>query len=454
MSYSLTYPPQVLRDAGLRVVECRDWQTRGHGDVGETYGVILHHTAGSRVGNINLDILINGRPGLDGPLCNLGLGRDGTYYMVAAGKAWHAGNGSWKDCYDGNLNFVGIEAENTGLPNDSPWPPVQLDAYDRGVAALLTWAEVDENWCIGHKEWAPHRKPDPDFDMPGMRARVKALLDANKTTKLMRAGPPIVKPDYGELVVSAMRRFGYPVFTGKDELTLAYIEGVDIDGRRNANRPNAFDATRMLLVSDGAGKLSIAGAWYATTHAGAYYEHHRLNPDGAFHIALGSQAAWKRGIYHHGNYPALLEVLPLHGTRDDEEDFQRDPRFPVFENVGAHHHWGYDFPRDDVGKSSAGCQVGEYKDEHLEFIEWIDSDPREMAAPGQFLWTSAVLTADQVLSPPKLMAAAPISEERIVAGAAFVRNYADAAGYGGAVSDDVCRDLSQGVIEVDSNRGK
>ena len=68
----------------------------------------------------SLDTLIQGRSDLPGPLAQLGLGRDGTYYVIAAGKCNHAGAGSWKGVTSGNTDFIGIEAENTGLSNDSP----------------------------------------------------------------------------------------------------------------------------------------------------------------------------------------------------------------------------------------------------------------------------------------------------------------------------------------------
>src|SRR2546426_643173 len=83
------------------------------------------HTAGARTGNMpSLGIITNGRPGLSGPLAQLGLGRDGTFFVVAAGRANHAGAGEWQGEKNGNGNFIGIEAENTGLANDQPWPDV------------------------------------------------------------------------------------------------------------------------------------------------------------------------------------------------------------------------------------------------------------------------------------------------------------------------------------------
>jgi peptidoglycan hydrolase-like protein with peptidoglycan-binding domain len=76
----------------------------------------------------------------------------------------------------GNTHFIGIEAENTGRHNDTPWPAVQLDAYHRGVAAILKHIGKGAQNCIGHKEWAPTRKDDPDFDMDAFRKAVEVFL--------------------------------------------------------------------------------------------------------------------------------------------------------------------------------------------------------------------------------------------------------------------------------------
>ena len=90
MAFSLVWLPDVLERAGLKVALVDGWETRGRGDVGPIFGVICHHTAGSKTGNMgSLRILTNGWPtgpgvsALPGPLSQLGLGRDGTYYVIA-----------------------------------------------------------------------------------------------------------------------------------------------------------------------------------------------------------------------------------------------------------------------------------------------------------------------------------------------------------------------------------
>lgn len=195
MTFSLIWLPEALKAAGLKVAEVPGWQTRGQGDVGPTLGVLCHHTAGLKTGNMpSLNVLVKGRSDLPGPLAQLGLGRDGTYYVIAAGRSNHAGKGNWKGVTAGNTNLIGIEAENTGLPNDSPWPDVQLDAYHRGVAAILKHAGRAADFCAGHKEYAlpKGRKSDPDLDMVAFRTAVAAIMAgaAPAATTIPAAEPP------------------------------------------------------------------------------------------------------------------------------------------------------------------------------------------------------------------------------------------------------------------------
>ena len=200
MPFSLTWLPDVLESAGLKVAEQPGWRTRGHGDVGTIKGVICHHTAGPRNGNMpSLGIITNGRPDLAGPLAQLGLGRDGTYFVVAAGKAFHAGPGKWEGVTDGNTSFIGIEAENTGLANDNPWPDVQMDAYKRGVAAILKHIGASSKMAAGHLEYAlpPGRKSDPSFSVGNRDQRIAEMVKFRADVAAMMGGtasPPVIIP--------------------------------------------------------------------------------------------------------------------------------------------------------------------------------------------------------------------------------------------------------------------
>lgn len=224
MAHSLTWLPDVLTAAGLKVSLVPGWENRGSRDVGRIFGVVCHHTAGPRDRNMpTLNTLIKGRPDLPGPLAQLGLGRDGTYFIITAGRANHAGRGSFKGVVNGNSNMIGIEAENTGLANDSPWPDVQIDAYHRGVAAILTHIGKDASFCAGHKEYAlpPHRKDDPDFDMVPFRAAVAAIMAGTAPAPVLipaveppaQPGGPVGRPTLrrnskGDLVKQIQAKLG------------------------------------------------------------------------------------------------------------------------------------------------------------------------------------------------------------------------------------------------------
>lgn len=194
----------VLRAAGLKVVEQPGWQQRGVGNMGEVRGIICHHTAGAKTGNApSLMVVQNGRPDLRGPLSQLVLGRDGTFFVVAAGSCNHAGAGNWQGITQGNTQMIGIEAENAGVSSD-PWPRVQYDAYVKGCAAILDHLDLGPSAVAGHKEYAlpKGRKPDPTFDMNEFRANVGKVMGGVKPTVVVKP-KPLPVPQKG--VSDAMR---------------------------------------------------------------------------------------------------------------------------------------------------------------------------------------------------------------------------------------------------------
>jgi peptidoglycan hydrolase-like protein with peptidoglycan-binding domain len=252
MAYSLTWLLQVLQDAGLKVAPVDGWEDRGNGDVRTTVGVICHHSAGPRNGNMpSLNTLLEGRSDLPGPLAQLGLGRDGTFYVIAAGRCNHAGQGSWQGVTTGNSSFIGIEAENTGLSDNTPWPDVQMDAYRRGVAAILKRIGKTADFCAGHKEYAlpAGRKDDPDFDMVAFRSGVAAILAGTAPTPTLipavepvaqpgasAARPTLHRPSTDELVKQVQAKVGVVVdgnFGGKTEAAVRAFQqahGIVPDG--------------------------------------------------------------------------------------------------------------------------------------------------------------------------------------------------------------------------------
>jgi hypothetical protein len=146
-----------LRSAGVRVIECAGWQTHGSSSFGPG-GSVNHHTAGSANGATpSLNTCINGRSDLPGPLCNVMQSRepDGNdiAYVIAAGRANHAGEGGWKGL-SGNSSVYGLEIEHTGT---SPLPQGRQQIAARIQAAMFTGSP---SMVCQHYEWAPSRKID------------------------------------------------------------------------------------------------------------------------------------------------------------------------------------------------------------------------------------------------------------------------------------------------------
>ena len=182
MGVYLTWLADVLRGAGLTVIEEPGWQSRGFaastspgGAMVDLTGGLVHHTGGSpkAKGDYPLRHYITyvGRPDAPPPLAQLGLGRSGAWYVLAAGRANHSG--AVDDARYANPRCVGVEAEHPGLTYS--WPEDQYDSYVTGCAAIGLYGGI--GWR-GHKEAAipAGRKPDPNFDMHRFRADVAAEM--------------------------------------------------------------------------------------------------------------------------------------------------------------------------------------------------------------------------------------------------------------------------------------
>jgi N-acetylmuramoyl-L-alanine amidase-like protein/putative peptidoglycan binding protein len=188
---------RLLRGRGVAAAEEVGWQGRGRTPFAPI-GVMVHHTAGSLQGDRpSLRVVMDGRPGIPPPLCNILLARSGTAHLVAAQRANHAGAGSsivldearrgvspvadavvrgLRDDTTGNTWFYGIEVENSGLAND-PYPQAQLDALVRICSALCGAHGWTASRVVHHREWT-RRKPDMSF-----RGPLRSLVDTCTRTR-------------------------------------------------------------------------------------------------------------------------------------------------------------------------------------------------------------------------------------------------------------------------------
>ncbi len=173
-----------LRAAGIVVHEAPGWQSRGNGYLSNYAGGIIHHSATAFTNAVSgssvLNMLINGRPELSGPLCNYAGNEDGTITVVAAGPANHAGSsGGWSM---GPLPVTKLfNPRVLGLEIVYPGTQPMRDAQYR---AATVWARVVADVVGGgniqriraHAEtsitgkWDPGDGPNRTIDMAAFRA--------------------------------------------------------------------------------------------------------------------------------------------------------------------------------------------------------------------------------------------------------------------------------------------
>jgi len=312
----LTDLARVLRAAGLKVVEVDGWKTRGYrhrarpnGDVVDVRGIVCHHTATpwSATGNYpSLRIVRDGRSDVPGPLAQLGLGRDGTWYVIAAGFANHAGK--VRDDGYGSSHTLGIEAEAAGTGDPRDWPEEQVASYARGVAALQ--AHYSGAWVKGHKEiCAPvGRKIDPSFDMAAFRKRVAGVDLGEREGGASRDDDRDAAPagwdnrGYSKAWISTqqakLNRLGYDLV---------------VDGKRGPATiaaTKSFQATHR-LTQDGIPGPATAKKLDAAVAARAKAKHHRRTTTAPTHVYAG--IGTKRGRLLPKGYP--FTVVNGSGTK-------------------------------------------------------------------------------------------------------------------------------------------
>jgi hypothetical protein len=170
-----------LRLYGLTVVEVAGCHTRGLEFPSRPDGAIRHWTAGPISGvTPTLGVVTNGRSDLVGPLCNVYQSRSvdaaglDIAYVVATGKANHAGEGTWNGT-TGNYGFLGLEIEWAG-PTENFLVRRRKETSERIMRAMLDCcAGVNPNDVCEHREYAPKRKIDTNLSGAELRRRMTEI---------------------------------------------------------------------------------------------------------------------------------------------------------------------------------------------------------------------------------------------------------------------------------------
>ncbi|HCT75353.1 MAG TPA: hypothetical protein DGG94_07115 [Micromonosporaceae bacterium] len=174
---SIPWLADVLRAAGVQVVEEGDWRNRGVSGSFNPIGVLWHHTAATSSPSRPAPALgtcINGRPDLNGPLCHALVDYHGVFHVISANRANHAGacRGSGPiPAGDGNTMLIGWEIDYNGVSQSMT--AAQYSASIAATAAVLARIGRDANHARGHRETSTTGKIDPSFiDLNTMRTDV------------------------------------------------------------------------------------------------------------------------------------------------------------------------------------------------------------------------------------------------------------------------------------------
>ena len=222
------------------------WRTRDRnhrGPWGPVHGLMVHHTGDDAADNIDLRVIVHGRADLPGPLAQFGCDDEGTIWVIACGRANHAGGGdprvlraviaeSYDDypprphqhtgspgATDGNDNFYGVETFYSGRERPTPEARRALVLLAAAICHHHGWTAKS---VIGHKEWSDWKSDPGRVDMHEFRRSVARRL---------REGPPnaVTGPErYLARARSHLESAYDDLLIAHKNLTRAIKEGADV----------------------------------------------------------------------------------------------------------------------------------------------------------------------------------------------------------------------------------
>lgn len=152
----------AFRAAGLEVIEVEGWENRGRpastGDFNPQGQNTTHHDAATSSPTNPcpvLKLLIVGRPDLPGPLCQIAVDHLGRVWIIAAGRANHAGRVGKSGVVgmplgaDGNALSIGDEVSTNGT---QALPPAQRHAIAVVNAVIRKRHDRGPEWSHRHED--------------------------------------------------------------------------------------------------------------------------------------------------------------------------------------------------------------------------------------------------------------------------------------------------------------
>ncbi|MEZ4919140.1 MAG: hypothetical protein R2792_08545 [Saprospiraceae bacterium] len=199
-------------------------------------------------------------------------------------------------------------------------------------------------------------------------------------------------------VLRYMRDQGYWIARSPEMYNIVYVEGMNADGRENADTFDHWNDRRLVIRILPGGKPQMLVNDQSTTEPGKYYTTYPLHKYGAARIAFGQYKAWAIGL-HQGWQPALVQRKNVKVHRDLDKNGARSPKdiIDIGSTFGINHHSTHpNYIPYLVGKYSAGCLVGRRYYWHMLFLNTIKKDIRYLHNRS-YLFMTAVLPGDDLV---------------------------------------------------------
>ncbi|MEG4959869.1 MULTISPECIES: hypothetical protein [unclassified Microcoleus] len=196
---------------------------------------------------------------------------------------------------------------------------------------------------------------------------------------------------FAQRIIQYMEQEDYEISRGRGEKNIVYVEGSDVNGIGNDDRPNYFNDLRIIIAFNDKFQPVIEGIWIASTEPGYYYTDNPMNPKGAARIGFGQYVAWQVGLHGYSNpHESLIQVGEVKVHRDYNRDMKRTGDRIEWGYFGINQHWGFSYPVNDIRDASAGCLIGRLWEEHLDFMARVKNDRRYLFDSG-FVFPTTII---------------------------------------------------------------
>src|SRR5690606_27270365 len=138
-----------------------DYAAAIHYDVRKPQFVMIHHTSQNSIAQtIRTFQLAHTKVS-----SHYVIGKDGRVVQMLNDylRSWHAGRGKWGIITDMNSVSIGIELDNNG---SEPFPDAQINSLLSLLDSLKNKYRIPQKNFIGHSDFAPSRKNDPNVFFP------------------------------------------------------------------------------------------------------------------------------------------------------------------------------------------------------------------------------------------------------------------------------------------------